>query len=382
MYKLSFSLLLVICLSCASEQNKIESILKDKNPLIKNVYRNKEKQNIQILYTQIKKDSAGNPELIEHQFQVDDSKYFYPASTMKLPIVALTLQKINELRNESLNIAVDSRISISFDETKREEETFKDLIAKIFLVSDNSASNVLINFLGYNYFNEQVKKIGLSNTILNHKFNPDPFVKNNWNIKNDEGKTISSSSVLSQIEHRTISNLKQGKAYISNGEKTELPLDFRFKNRGSLRDLDGVIKRIIYPELFDKSSRFNLTDEDYNFLRYWMSRFTYEDIGADYIKDSIYFDSYNKFFIYGDIRSSIDRKIRVYNKLGQAYGTLTDISYIKNYEDDVEFFLSATIYVNENEIMNDNIYEYEKKGIPFLAEFSRQVYQHEKSRKH
>ena len=33
-------------------------------------------------------------------------------------------------------------------------------------------------------------------------------------------------------------------------------------------------------------------------------------------------------------------------------------------------------------MMNDNIYEYEKKGIPFLAEFSRQVYQHEKSRKH
>ncbi len=86
--------------------------------------------------------------------------------------------------------------------------------------------------------------------------------------------------------------------------------------------------------------------------------------------------------IYGDITSSIDKKIRVYNKLGQAYGTLTDISYIKSYEEDVEFFLSATIYVNENEIMNDDIYEYDKKGIPFLAEFSRQIYQFEKLRKH
>ena len=155
--------------------------------------------------------------------------------------------------------------------------------------------------------------------------------------------------------HKKTSNLKQGKAYISNGDKTKSPLDFRFKNRGSLRDLDGVIKRIIYPELFDEKSRFNLTDEDYNFLRYWMSRFTFEDIGRDYTKDSIYFNSYNKFFIYGDITSSIDKKIRVYNKLGQAYGTLTDISYIKNYEEDVEFFLSATIYVNDNEIMNDDV---------------------------
>ena len=56
--------------------------------------------------------------------------------------------------------------------------------------------------------------------------------------------------------------------------------------------------------------------------------------------------------------------------------------YIKNYEEDVEFFLSATIYVNENETMNDNIYEYDNRGIPFLAEFSRQIYQFEKLRKH
>ena len=377
MYKLFFSLLPVVFLSCSSEHNQIELILKDPNPLIKNVYQNNEKHNLQILYTEIKKDSAGHPELIEHQFQVDDTKYFYPASTMKLPIVVLTLQRLNELRNESINADVDSRISISFDDTKREEETFTDLIAKIFLVSDNTASNVLINFLGYDYFNEQMKNIGLSNTVLNHKFNPDPFVKNNWNVKNDEGITISSSSAQTLIEHNKTSNLKQGNAHISNGEKKKAPLDFRFKNRSSLRDLDGVIKRIIYPELFDEKSRFNLTDDDYNFLRYWMSRFTYEDIGREYIQDSTYFDSYNKFFIYGDITSRIDRKIRVYNKLGQAYGTLTDISYIKNYEDNIEFFLSATIYVNDNEIMNDDVYEYDDLGIPFLAELARQFYKFE-----
>ena len=377
MYKLFFSLLPVVFLSCSSEHNQIELILKDPNPLIKNVYQNNEKHNLQILYTEIKKDSAGHSELIEHQFQVDDTKYFYPASTMKLPIVVLTLQRLNELRNESINADVDSRISISFDDTKREEETFTDLIAKIFLVSDNAASNVLINFLGYDYFNEQMKNIGLSNTVLNHKFNPDPFVKNNWNVKNDEGRIISSSSAQTLIEHNKTSNLKQGNAHISNGEKKKAPLDFRFKNRSSLRDLDGVIKRIIYPELFDEKSRFNLTDDDYNFLRYWMSRFTYEDIGREYIQDSTYFDSYNKFFIYGDITSRIDRKIRVYNKLGQAYGTLTDISYIKNYEDNIEFFLSATIYVNDNEIMNDDVYEYDDLGIPFLAELARQFYKFE-----
>jgi len=293
---------------------------------------------------------------------------------MKLPIVVLTLQRLNELRNESFNINVDSRISISFNETKRKEGSFKELIAKIFLVSDNSASNVLINFLGYNYFNEQMKKIGLSNIVLNHKFNPDPFVTKNWNIKNEEGIIISSTSAKTPIEHKKLSNLKQGKTHISNGDKIKSPLDFRLKNRGSLRDLDGVIKRIIYPELFDEKSRFNLSDEDYNFLRYWMSRFTYEDIGIDYTKDSIYFDSYNKFFIYGDEKIVSNRGIRVYNKIGQAYGNSVDNALIKNYQDNIEFILTATIHTNKNKVINDNVYEYEEIGIPFLARLSRSIY--------
>lgn len=134
------------------------------------------------------------------------------------------------------------------------------------------------------------------------------------------------------------------------------------------------MKRIIYPDLFQEQDRINLSDQDYNFLRYWMSRFTFEDIGIEYQKDSQYFDSYNKFFIYGDSTNAVDRKIRIYNKVGVAYGALTDISYIRDYQKNIEFFLSATIYVNQNQIVNDNIYEYDDLGIPFLAELARQVY--------
>ena len=166
----------------------------------------------------------------------------------------------------------------------------------------------------------------------------------------------------------------QGKFQILNGEKVATPFNFKTKNKASLRDLDGVMKRIIYPDLFQEQDRINLSDQDYNFLRYWMSRFTFEDIGIEYQKDSQYFDSYNKFFIYGDSTNTIDRKIRIYNKVGVAYGALTDISYIRDYQKKIEFFLSATIYVNQNQIVNDNIYEYDDVGIPFLAELARQVY--------
>ena len=374
MYKYLLASFCFLLLSCSSTTNPIELIIKKREPQLKPVYKNKENHNLQILYTKVVRDSLGMPSFIEYDYKLDSNQYFYPASTMKLPIVALTLQKINELRNTGINITVESKILLLNADQITTETTFKDLIAKVFLVSDNSASNILINFLGYNYFNKQMREKGLNTIVLNHKFNPDPYVKTDWKIYTLDRDLISKDETQEIIEHNNLDNLLQGKFQILNGEEVATPFNFKTKNRASLRDLDGVMKRIIYPDLFQEQDRINLRDQDYNFLRYWMSRFTFEDIGIEYQKDSKYFDSYNKFFIYGDSTNAVDRKIRIYNKVGVAYGALTDISYIRDYQKNIEFFLSATIYVNQNQIVNDNIYEYDDLGIPFLAELARQVY--------
>ncbi len=374
MYKYLLASFCFLLLSCSSTTNPIELIIKKREPQLKPIYKNKENHNLQILYTKVVRDSLGMPSFIQYDYQADNNVYFYPASTMKLPIAALTLQKINELRNTGINITVESKILLLSADQITTETTFKDLISKVFLVSDNSASNILINFLGYNYFNQQMKEKGLNTIVLNHKFNPDPYVKTDWKIYTLDRDLISKDETQETIEHNNLDNLLQGKFQILNGEKVATPFNFKTKNKASLRDLDGVMKRIIYPDLFQEQDRINLSDQDYNFLRYWMSRFTFEDIGIEYQKDSQYFDSYNKFFIYGDSTNTIDRKIRIYNKVGVAYGALTDISYIRDYQKNIEFFLSATIYVNQNQIVNDNIYEYDDVGIPFLAELARQVY--------
>ena len=139
--------------------------------------------------------------------------------------------------------------------------------------------------------------------------------------------------------------------------------------------MHNLIKYIFYPEIFDKANNFNLSVEDYDFLRYWMSRFTYEDIGEKFIQNENFFETYNKFFIHGDEQIPINENIRVYNKIGQAYGTSLDNGLIKNYQDNIEFILTATIYTNINNVINDNLYEYRDIGVPFLAKLSRGIYQ-------
>ena len=52
-----------------------------------------------------------------------------------------------------------------------------------------------------------------------------------------------------------------------------------------------------------------------------------------------------------------------------------------DFENNIEFFLSAVIHVNENRIYNDGNYEYDAIGLPFFGELGRAVLAHEQARK-
>ena len=373
-------LFLFLFQGCFLSENPIKKSMKNDNFLTE-ILKNKEEYEIQIAYTEITRNKDGEPVFKDFEFQVDENKYFYPASTIKLPIVVLTLVKINELRSSGIDISLKSKILISSDHNEIREiqidtiTSFQNLIADVFLVSDNYSSNILIDFIGYNYFNTKMSQAGLKNTYLNHKFNPDPYVNIDWQIQTVDKELISSNQdQIIVTANQNISGLKKGKNSLQDGMVVSRPQDFSQKNRFSIRDMHNLLKKIIFPSKLDKENAFNLNVEDYDFLRYWMSRHTYEDLGDKYRNDKKYFDSYNKFFIHGKDTVVNNRNIRVYNKLGQAYGTSIDNAYIRNYQDDIEFFLTATIYTNKNKTINDNIYEYDQTAIPFLSKLSQSIY--------
>ena len=375
-------LILIICftlLSCNS--NPIKSSLR-KNHFLKEIIKDKENYEIQVLLTKINQNNT-NIDFQEYEYQLDDNQYFYPASTIKLPVVVLVLKKINELRSKGSEITLKSKIILNYRDDYSELvirdsiTSFQNLIADVFLVSDNSASNILIDFIGYNYFNDEMKNAGFDKTYLNHKFNPDPYVNSTWQISDLDNNIISSlndNQKIIKADDKT-NGLEKGDRRYFKGEILDESLNFSEKNRSSVTDMHNLIKYIFYPEIFDSTNNFNLNVEDYDFLRYWMSRFTYEDIGEKFIGDEKFFETYNKFFIHGDEQSVSNEQIRVYNKIGQAYGTTIDNGLIKNYQDNIEFILTATIYTNKNKVINDNLYEYDDIAIPFLAKLSRGIYQ-------
>ena len=170
----------------------------------------------------------------------------------------------------------------------------------------------------------------------------------------------------------------KGKGYVKDGTTIDESMDFSEKNYASIVALNQILERIIFPKVFSRNKQFNIEPEDYFFLRYWMSR-TPNEVTIPFYDRETFFDSYGKFFIYGDKKGEMTNNTRIYNKVGLAYGTATDVAYVKD-RNGIEFFLTATILTNKNEIFNDNTYEYDQLGIPFLAALGREIYQFEKNK--
>jgi hypothetical protein len=118
---------------------------------------------------------------------------------------------------------------------------------------------------------------------------------------------------------------------------------------------------------------------DRAFLIQYLSQFPSETNYPKY-DTATYFDSYVKFF-FRDSAHKMPPGLRVFNKVGWAYGFMTDVSYVADFANKVEFMLSATVYVNSDGILNDNKYEYETRGYPFLYQLGQTIYQYELKRK-
>jgi hypothetical protein len=176
-------------------------------------------------------------------------------------------------------------------------------------------------------------------------------------------------------------NTKMGKGFLRGGSLVNEPFDFSKKNRLSLTTLHNIVRSIMFPEAVSEKQRFNLTKEDYDFLRRYMSMMPQESAVAGYKTDE-YWDTYVKFLFYGSEKSTANPGIRIFNKVGDAYGFLIDAAYFMDTKNNVEFMLSAVIHCNSDGIFNDNKYEYDAIGFPFMKHLGKVIHQHEMTRHH
>ena len=395
-----FAIGLLACHTADQSDQPLEAIL---NLLSEETMQvlNDPKHEIQILYTQVDRDENNFPTLTSHFYNFDQNKYYYPASTVKMPVAFLAIQRINELRESNSDISIYTRMKIDSVQAPQtpvlidsasatKYPNVATYVKKIFSVSDNDAYNRLYEFLGQDYINDELKSKGIfSNSRIRTRVGISGFDTESNKYTNPVQLISDEDSVLYEQDelyalHSSFEGLNEtqkGKGYLDNSTDSIImePFDMSEKNFITIRDLEQSLQRIIFPELFDKEARFNYQNKDYEFLYDIMPKYPLEFEFNRY-PGNTYYDSYVKFFYNGDSKDPIPEHIKIFNKVGWAYGTLTDCSYIIDLKNKTEFFLTATIHVNENQIFNDGNYEYESIGLPFLAALGKACYDYELKR--
>lgn len=389
--------LLVIAFPLSAQQKSdpwLEGLLrKRKSPIVNHVLNNPDSFQYQVIYTQIDRDNANKPVFKNYYLNVDDSRYFYPASTVKLPVTLLSLEKLNKLKINGLDkhtsmltdSAYSGQSSAARDSTSSTGlPSIGHYIRKIFLVSDNDAYNRLYEFLGQQPMNETLWNKGYPKTRIIHRFvklspeqnrhtNPIRFVK--------EGRTVyEQPPAYSHLKIDTSKRIYIGDRYLDSNEKmVDKPMDFTLKNCFPLQDLQKMLQSVIFPESVPEKQRFNLTEEDRQFVLKYMSQLPSETNLPAY-DTTEFFDSYTKFYFFRDGKSRIPSHIRVFNKAGWSYGFLTDAAYIVDFKNNVEFMITGVIYANADGTLNDDKYEYEKTGWPFFRAVGETIYEYELQR--
>ncbi len=374
----------------AQRKNLINDLLQKSPELFRTVTSRPNVYDVQILYTQIDRDAQNQPTFRSYIYKLDKKRYFYPASTVKLPGVLLALEKLNELKiSRDTPMLTDSAYArqtrVRVDTTAENDlPSVAHYAKKILLVSDNDAFNRLYEFIGQCDMNERLYRKGYRNLRIVHRLstamNADQNRHTNPIRFMQDGKVVheQSAQVCPQL-FRPDSVILRGIGFMRNDSLIRQPFDFTDKNFFALEEQQAILKAVLFPEAVSARSRFNLTPSDYRFLYQYMSQLPRETTHPSY--DSTFYDSYCKFLLAGDQKTAFPKSIRIFNKVGDAYGYLIDNAYIVDFERGVEFMLSAVISCNSDGVFNDDAYDYDKIGYPFLGNLGRVIFDYDAKRK-
>ncbi|OYZ00240.1 MAG: hypothetical protein B7Y37_10850 [Sphingobacteriia bacterium 28-36-52] len=375
-------------------QSPLHQVLENNPQYFKRITSNPDSFRVQIMYTQINRNKRNKPSFKDFGYRLNNQEYFYPASTVKMPIALLALEKINELGINGLtrnSIMITDSAAASQDHVYNQPNandgapTIENYIKQIFLVSDNDAFNRLYEFLGQEYIQRKLKEKGYPDVIIRHRLQLNRTVEqqaitNPVKFYDTAGNLIYEQPAIKSNAVFEATNVILGKGYMKGGKMINEPFSFLNKNRIYLQDLHHILQSVIFPEQFPRKKRFNLTNDDYDFVKKYMSMYPRESESPFY-DSSYYYDTYCKFLLQGSERTTLFPNVKIYNKVGDAYGFLLDIAYITDPVNNIEFMLSAVISCNTDGIYNDDQYEYDTLGFPFMRDLGIAIYQQELQRK-
>ena len=328
---------------------------------------------------------------VTHRWGVDPRRYFYPASTVKLPAAILALQWLEEQGVVGLDADAVWRFARGRPEQIPSEPegsaenarplTVRNLVTDAMVVSDNEAYNRLFEITGARYLNDELHRRGWPTRIVHrvgvggydaeaNTYLP-PVSARAGNAARDTLYYRGLAVAKHDYEVGTSGEVKGvGRYDDALGRVVDEPFDFSAKNLVALEDLAGILQALVAPATVDSARRFRLGEAHRALLlRAISTRPRDSPNPAHHARD----DGYVNFLYYGGGGAYEPDGPTIYNKVGDAYGYLTEAAVFEDAAGG-RFLLAATVHVNANRVYNDGVYEYDEIGLPLLRELGRAVW--------
>lgn len=349
----------------------VEQILEEGGAALQKVLASPGTYRFQVVYGMIE-----SGKLEQHGYRTD-LEYFFPASSMKVPIAFATLARSTKAgvpRDATLRLfPIDGDGAITTTTIAR--ETWRALI-----VSDNFSANRLLAIGGHREIHEMLWGAGLKSARIRSGFATgetlDPAElspKIDVVVANgDPPKTTPLRKSGLVLPPNDAKNMDVGKASIVDGRRVDEPLSFANKNAMRLRELQDTLVRIMRPDLIGDSS---LSAADREYLQKTLGTLPSESGLAGYDRNVVADYQLNP-LLRGIERVRARGKLKVYSKAGQAFGFLIANAYVVELETNRAFFVTAAIYANPDEVMNDDLYAYDTIAFPALADVGEAFTRH------
>lgn len=334
------------------------------HPAIDRVMQDRAKFRPRIVYTRIDRDPAGAPLFSTHRLGADSADYFYPASAAKLPLALSALEKLRQIGNPGLTVDTPFYAPADGPDTESLPTTIRSCIREIFGVSDNRAANRLYEFVGPDAIRSSVTAKGYRHTEVRHRFGLPPdqaLAPGSGGVR----FLVDGAEVYSQAAVRRPA-VASPAAFPAEG----------ISNRASLEELLEMLKNVLFPTSVAPKRRFDISPDDLAIVRQAMGAFPGEGTQPRYDPER-YPPACCKFILWGGVRNpGIPPYLRVYNKAGWAYGQITDVAYVADELQGVEFMVAATLSTGDCGAAPD----YDAVCKPFLGALGQLIYHYELQR--
>lgn len=334
---------------------------------------------VQLRWVRIARDADGARRYITLDHGLAPRRWFPAASVVKLPMALLMAEAVQAAGGDMDSVLRLDAAPISGEWGDEPlVDTFARGIDRTFAVSENRPYNRWYELLGGEHIHRRLAELGYPHVRLIARLGSSDIEANRRNgggaLLSADGRTLRCFPAgIAAARRFPFGRVLSGEGWQNDdGSVIRGPHDFSHANSLPLADSLRMLQAFVSPESVPAKQRWRIDGAVRARLLRTLALRPRESTSPLY-PEAEYPDGYARWFFVGDGKVRYADGLSVSGKSGMAYGALSEVAYVVDRDSGVECMLAASIRVNADGILNDDRYEYDTIGIPFMAAWSRAV---------